>query len=246
MPLAACSEKDVHLPDEIAEFGVAIAHELRFDAQLARRVRAEAEDHLLEALAGRDGPCSVEAQREAIRAFGNAHELARAFVPGALQSLARRASVLTALAVIGVFAAMDARVAWYGWMQWQPGDHLRAANAVALPADHLAFAIAFVLSLAALAYAMTRRAPARLNPAFGRQIRRCMALGAMTLAALFAAIATEAVLTGIRLVESDVEASALVPALSLVTEAALATGCAACVRASLRRLSLALRLVGED
>ena len=146
--------------DLIADYGAVIAHELRFDAKLARRVRAEAEDHLQEWLAESGDAASGDVQREAIRAFGDPRELARAFVPSALQSLARRAAVLMALAVIGIFAAMVARVAWYGWMQWPPGDGLRAANAIALPAVRLAFAMASILALTALIYAMTRRAPA--------------------------------------------------------------------------------------
>ena len=228
--------------DLIADYGADIAHELRFDARLARRVRAEAEDHLQEWLAESGDAASDDAQREAIRAFGDPRELARAFVPSALQSLARRAAVLLALAVIGIFAAMVARVAWYGWMQWPPGDGLRAANAIGLPVVRLTFVMAFILALTALAYTMTRRAPARLHAAFGHEIRRGLALGAIAVLALFAAIATEAVLTGIRFVESDVNASALVPALSLAAEAALATGCAAYLSLSMRRLSLALRL----
>jgi hypothetical protein len=231
--------------DLIADYGAVIAHELRFDARLARRVRAEAEDHLREWLAESGDAALGDAQQEAIRAFGDPRELARAFVPSALQSLARRAAVLLALAVIGIFAARVARVAWYGWMQWPAGDELRAANAIALPVVRLTFVMAFILALMALTYAMTRRAPARLHAAFGREIRRGLALGAIAVLALFAAIATETVLTGIRFVESDVDASALVPVLSLAAEAALATACAACVRASRRRLSLALRLAGE-
>ena len=236
----------MRLGDPIAEYGAAIARELRFDASLARRVRAEAEDHLLEALAGSGEAPSRAAQLEAIRAFGDPSELARAFVPLALQSLARRAAVLLALAVIGIFAAMVARVAWYGWMQWPPGEQLRAANTIGVPADRLAFAIAFILALMALIYTMTRRAPPRLHAAYGHEIRRCIAMGAMAVLALFVAIATEAILTGIRFVESDVDASALVPAFSLVAEAALAMGSAACVWASRRRLSLALQLTGQD
>ncbi len=173
----------MRLGDPIAEYGAAIARELRFDARLARRVRAEAEDHLQEWLAESGGAASEDAQREAIGAFGDPRELALAFVPLALQSLARRAAVLLALAVIGIFAAMDARVAWYGWMQWPPGEQLRAANTIAVPADRLAFATAFILALMALVYTMTRRAPARLHAAFGHEIRRCIALGAMAVVA---------------------------------------------------------------
>ena len=130
-------------------------------------------------------------------------------------------------------------------MQRPPGEQLRAANTIGVPADRLAFATAFILALVALIYAMTRRAPPRLHAGYGHEIRRGLALGAMAVLALFVVIAVEAILTGIRLVELDVDASVLVPALSLVAEAVLTTGSAACVWASLRRLSLALRLAGE-
>lgn len=231
--------------DPIADYGAAIARELRFDAKLARRVRAEVEDHLQEWLASSAEPSSPCAQEDAIHAFGDPRELARAFVPGALAALARRATALVALGLIGIFEVMNARVAWYGWMQWSPGEQLRAANTICLPADRLAFALAFTLSLTALVYAMTRRTPARLDAAYGREIRRCIRLGSATLAALFAAVAIELILTGIRFAEAELDASALVPAFSLMAEIAVAASCIAYLWGSLRRLSLALRLAGH-
>ena len=231
--------------DPIADYGAAIARELCFDAKLARRVRAEVEDHLQEWLAASGDAGSHEAQESAIRAFGHPSELARAFVPGALASLARRAAALVALAVIGIFVVMDARVVWYGWMQWHPGEQLRATNAIALPADRLAFVLAFILSLAALLYAMTRRAPTRSHASFGREIRRCIRLGAATLAALSVAVAIELVLTGIRFAETALDGSVIIPTLSLTAEASVAVGCIAYLWISARRVSLALRLAGE-
>jgi hypothetical protein len=232
--------------DPIAEYGAAIARELRFDAGLARRVRAEAEDHLLEAL-GRSGESgSRAAELEAIRAFGNPHELACAFAPGALQSLARRAAVVMALAVMVSFAAMVARSAWYGWMLWQANDQLRAASAIGVPADRVAFAISFVFALIALIYTMTRRAPPCLHADFGREIRRGIALGAIAVIALFAAIATEMILTGIRFATSEMNASALIPASLLGLEAMAAAGCTAYLGLSLRRLALTARFAGLD
>src|SRR5262249_42588783 len=157
-----CSEtRAMRPPGPIADYGADVARELRFDPQLARRVRAEVEDHLLDALAERGGADSVDAQQEAIRAFGAASEIARAFVPSALQSLARRTAVLTALAVIGVFIVMYARVAWYLWVAWPAGDEARAAGQIGLPIDRVAFALAFLAALAALASMIARPAPAR-------------------------------------------------------------------------------------
>ena len=54
MPSAACSEKNPVRPREpIADFGSAVASEPSFDPRLARRLRAEVEDHLHEAVADR-------------------------------------------------------------------------------------------------------------------------------------------------------------------------------------------------
>jgi hypothetical protein len=231
--------------DPIAEYGAAITRDLRFDAALARRVRAEAEDHLLEALNESGEPPSSAAALDAIRAFGDPHELAKAFVPIVLQSLARRAAVLMALAVIVSFAAMRARTFWYGWVQWQAGEQLRAASAIGLPADKAAFAIAFAFALIALIYTLTRRAPPRLHASFSQEIGRCIALGAIALVALLGAIAADTTLTAIRFAESDLNASALIPALSLALEAMAAAGCAAYFGLNLRRLTLIVRF-GEQ
>jgi hypothetical protein len=230
----------------VADFSADIARQLRFDPQLARRVRAEVEDHLSEAMAARGEAACADAQRQAIAAFGDAHEIARAFMPSALQSLSRRTAVLTALAVIGIFLVMLARFAWFRWVGWPVGETARAAGAIGLPVDRLAFAIAFGFALAALIYAMTRRAPPNLHAGFGREIRRAIALGAIAVLALFTAIATELILTGIRLAETDIGSSALVPALSLALEAAVAAGATAYLGLALRRLSLALQLARPD
>jgi hypothetical protein len=234
------------LPAPIADYCADVARNLRFDPQLACRVRAEVEDHLLEALEARGETASVDAQREAIRAFGDAELIARAFVPDALQSLARRTAVLTAVAVIGVFVAMDARVAWNMWVA-QPvmGEQTRAAAAIGIPIDRAAFALAFVAALAALALMIARRAPLRVDAAFGLRITRCIRLAVTAVLALLAAVATELVLAAIHLSEAKAGAPALVPALSLLVECVAAVSVTAHLTATARRLSLALRLAGE-
>jgi hypothetical protein len=232
-------------PGPIADFCADVAQQLRFDPQLACRVRAEVEDHLCEALEEHGEATSLDAQREAIRSFGDASEIARAFVPSALQSLARRTAVCTALAVIVVFVAMDARIAWNAWVASPMGEQTHAAAAIGIPIDRAAFALAFLTALAALVLMMARRAPVRFDAAFGYRIRRCTRLATVAVLALSAAIATELVLAGIRFAEVDLDPPALVPALSLLIEVVAAAGCTIHLAATMRRLSLALRLAGE-
>jgi hypothetical protein len=230
-------------PGPIADYCADVARNLRFDPDLARRVRAEIEDHLLEALDNHGDAACVDAQHAAIRAFGDARQIARDFAAGALQSLARRTAVLTALAVIAVFVAMDARVAWNMWVA-QPlvGEQTRAAAAIGIPIDRTAFALAFVAALAALALMMARRAPLRVDAAFGLRITRCIRLAVTAVLALLAAVATELVLAAIHLSEAKAASPALVPTLTLLVECAAAVSVTAHLAAAARRLSLALRL----
>src|SRR6516225_4003182 len=200
MPSAACLERKPMRPREpIADFGSAVARELSFDPHLARRLRAEVEDHLHEALA--DDPHGENRLAEVISAFGDPRTFARQFLATALLSLARRAAAVTALAVIGMFGAMEARAAWYGWVDWPASDHVRAANAIGHPVDRFAFVLAAAFALSALAYVVTRRAPIRFHPTFGREIGFCVKINAAVALALIGAMGTELVLNGIRVFE---------------------------------------------
>jgi len=233
-------------PGPIADYCADVARNLRFDPDLARRVRAEIEDHLLEALDDHGDAACVDAQHAAIRAFGDARQIARDFAAGALQSLERRTAVLTALAVIAVFVAMDARVAWNMWVA-QPlmGEQARAAAAIGIPIDRAAFALAFVAALAALALMMARRAPLRVDAAFGLRITRCIRLAGLAVLALSAAVATELVLAAIHLSEKT-GAPALVPTLTLLVECVAAASVTVHLAATMRRLALALRLSNQS
>jgi len=228
--------------EPIADFGSAVARELSFDPRLARRLRAEVEDHLHEALADRGDPHGENRLAEVMCAFGDPQAFARQFLATALLSLARRAAAVTALAVIGMFGAMEARAAWYGWVNWPVSDHVRAANAIGHPVDRFAFALAAAFALGALAYVITRRAPVRFYPTFGRQIGFCVRLNAAVAVALLSAMAIELVLTGIRLFEAELDARALVPFVSLMLEAAVAAGSMAYILIMMNRCSRALRL----
>ena len=161
--------------EPIADFGSAVARELSFDPRLARRVRAEVEDHLHEALADRADPHGEKRLAEVMCAFGDPQAFARQFLATALLSLARRA-------------------------------------------------------------------PVRFYPTFGREIGFCIKLNAAVALALIGAMATELVLTGVRLFEAELDARALVPFVSLMLEVAVAGGSMSYILIMMSRCSHALRL----
>jgi hypothetical protein len=226
----------------IADFGREVARELSFDPRLARRLRAEVEDYLHEAIADSADTHGESRLAEAMCAFGEPQAFARQFLAIALLSLARRAAAVTAFAVICTFSAMEARATWYGWVNWPVSDHLRAANAIGHPVDRFAFVLAAAFALSASAYVITRRAPACFHAAFGWEIGLCIKLNAAVALALLSAMATELVLTGVRIFEAEIDARALVPFVLLMLEAAVAGGFMLYILIMMSRWSRALRL----
>jgi len=226
----------------IADFAQQLADELRFDAALARRARVEVEDHLWEAVAHDATGGSPDAQQQAIAAFGHPRELARQYVAASLVSQVRRGTAAIGLTMVVVFAAMKARSLWYGLVQWEPTQHLQAAGAIGLPIDRFAFALAFALALLALVYVNTRWTAADSEMPLGRALSRCIALWGAASLAILVAVSTEAILTGIRLLESEACASVFVPVCSLMLEAAAVGAIVASISTMRRRRSAAERL----
>jgi hypothetical protein len=227
----------------IADYIDALARELRFDTALLRRVQAEVEDHLWEAATDQSDVSSHEAQRRAIAGFGDPRELACQYAATALLAQVRRVSTVMVLCVIGTFAAMKGRVAWYDLMQWEWNQNLKMASAVGLSVDRYAFMLAVGFALIGAGYIVTRKAPVEFHLGYGKQLNRCIMLCGAAAGALVLSVATETVLTGIRLFGTALSAAALVPALSLAAEIAAAGVLVFHIRTTIRRSAVASSLM---
>jgi len=115
---------------------------------------------------------------------------------------------------------MEARIAWYGLVEWKPEPHWLTAPGLWL--DRRAFAVALVIALGGCLYAATRSAPPRFRKDYGRELDRCIALCAAAAAALLVTVLTETVLTAVRLFAGGLRWEALIPAGSLAAEIAAA------------------------
>src|SRR5260370_37149304 len=112
MRSAACSENPaMSAPGLVAKYLEVLVHELRFDPQLALRVRLEAEDHLRQAVADQsDSGSSIEAEQRVIARFGDPSAIARQYAPGALLGQTRRVGVGVLSAPAEVFAIVKGRL----------------------------------------------------------------------------------------------------------------------------------------
>src|SRR5215469_9905149 len=124
MPSAVSSARqDMQQPSPIADYLDALARELRFDAVLALRVRAEVEDHLAAAAADAGAETTAESERRAVANFGAPQMLARQFAAASLLAQLRNGAGALVLALAAIYLAMKARVAWNVSMQWEFGYH---------------------------------------------------------------------------------------------------------------------------
>jgi hypothetical protein len=230
--------------EPVADYLAMLASELSFDRALSRRVRCEVEDHLWQAAEARGGG-STENQMQAIRSFGEAHELARGYVAASMLAQIRWAGTVMILAATTIFLAMEARVAWYHWMRWEPNRDFSALSAVARPIDHYATMLAIVAALIGCAYIATRRAPPRVDWIYRKQLNRCMVLCGASAGALSLCVATEAVLTAVRLSGMQWSAATAVPVVSLTVEIAAVIGFVFSIHATIRRAALAASLLRD-
>ncbi len=229
-------------PDIISDYLDTLTRELSFDILLARRVRQEVEDHLSEAAAAEPEADAGEAQRRAIRNFGSPRAIASEYAAQSLFRQTRRVGLIAVVAASGILVTMNARGAWYGWMQWGVSAELAAVRRIGLSIDLYAYVVALAIGLVGWAYIGTRRRGARLDAPYRDQMKRCLLLCAVAALPLIAAVVTDTVLTGLRLFESELRLSALVPIVTMAGEIAFAALLVAQLRKAMKRASRASSL----
>jgi hypothetical protein len=229
-------------PDLISDYLDTLTRALSFDTPLARRVRQEVEDHLSEAVAAEPEADSGAAQLRAIRNFGDPRAIASEYAAQSLFRQTRRVGILAVVAAAGILVTMNARGAWYGWTQWGVSAELAALRRIGLSIDLYAYAIALAIGLVGWAYIGTRRRAASFDAPYRDEVKRCLLLCAVAALPLIATVATDAVLTGFRLFESELRLSALVPIVTMAGEIAFAAVLVAQLRKAMKRASLASSL----
>jgi hypothetical protein len=227
----------------IAEYLDALTREMSFDRALAHRVRTEVEDHLWQAATEGPGGPSPETQWRAIVKFGGPRELARQYVATSLLEQMRRVATVLLLSLTGIFVVMKGRTAWYGFVQWEPDQNLQALSAVGVPIDRYAYLLAFTAALVSCGYIATRRVPSVSSVACSKELNCCLVLCGIATSALLLSVTTETVLTAFRLFGTALCADALVPALSLAIEIAVAATLIFYIRATMRRMAAGASLL---
>ena len=230
-------------PSIVTDYIHRLVRELSFDIPLSRRVREEIEDHFCEAAADDLGGDSIEAQRRAIARFGDPREIARQYAASSLLKQTRRVGFIAILALVGIYIAMKGRGAWYGLMQWGLSDHLKDVATTWISIDLNAFRVALAIGIIGLGYIASRRAPISFHEDYGRQVKRCIVLCALTAGALLASVVTDTILTALRLFEAELPASGLVPVLSIAAEIALVSALILHIHAVVRRAAFASSLL---
>jgi hypothetical protein len=149
------------------------------------------------------------------------------------------------LAATAIYVSMKARVAWYDWMRWEPTPDYMAVSAFALPIDRYATMLAIIGALVACVYIATRRAPARVDWSYRNSLNSCIVLCGASAAGLSVSVATEVVLTGVRLSGTQWCAATVVPLLSLLVEIAAVIVFVLSIRTTIRRTQLAGSLLRD-
>jgi hypothetical protein len=222
------------IQDFIQDYLERLAHELDFDRSLSRCVRQEVEDHLWEAVAADPAGNTFESQSRAIANFGDARAIAAEFAVLSLTRHSRRAALIAVLVIAGVFIAMKARVAWYAAMPWAVGDDIRAVSAEVMLIDRYAFLSSVIIGLGGWIYIQTRNIPAAFDPAYRSQLRRFFLICRAAAVALIVSVASDAVLTALRLRDVEFSTTSLVSILSIAIEIA----CVGILVFQIRRIAL--------
>jgi len=218
----------------IADYLDKLSTALSFDRSLSRCVREEVEDHLREAVAADPGADRREAEARAIARFGDPLVIAAHFVVVSLRRETRRVGATVLVAIAGIFIMMKARLAWYALIEWPLADDMRALGSAVGLIDAYAFWISLIIGLGGFAYISVATA---LHSQYRTQVHWFCLMCAAATAALAISIASDGVLTSLRMVGADFSAAALIPIASMAVEIVCAAALALQIRAISRRVA---------
>jgi hypothetical protein len=216
----------------VAEYLETLEHELRFDAQISRRVRKEIEDHLWEATAHEPASDPVESQRRAIARLGSPRQISSQYVALSLLRQTQRAGTVLILVTAAVFVTMKGRGLWYEALEWKLSNELLATSRFWLPIARYAFIGALVIGVFTWAY-VSRRTTVALHSAY-RRFRWGLLLSVAAASLLLCTVLMDAGLTGLRLWASGLSPPAAVPILAMAAELAATWGLVLQILKSLR------------
>jgi hypothetical protein len=219
----------------IADYLDQLSGRLGFDPELSRRIREEVEDHLLEAVAADPAADRLEAEARAIARFGEPLFIASHFVLASLGRQSRSFGAAILLAIASIFVMMKARIAWYALTEWPLGDDMRALGSTVGFVDACAFWASLLIGLGGFAY--VRTTPAALHSHYRTHLRSFCLICAAATAALAISIASDGVLTSLRMVGTDFSGAALIPIASMAAEISCAAALALQIRVIWRRLA---------
>jgi HAAS domain-containing protein len=202
----------------ISDYLESLDRALGFDRSLSQCVRQEVEDHLREAADADPAGDRLEAERHAVANFGDPQAIAAQFVLVSLTRQVRRLGAATILVIIGVWAVMKARIAWYTFTQWTTSDDMKAVSEIVLLIDRYAFLLSLIVGIGGWAYISSCRIAPVLDAGYRKQLGRSFVLCLAATTSLALSVIGDGVLTALKLRGTPFCADALIPVVSMAIE----------------------------
>ena len=220
-----------------------LTRELSFDPSLARRMRAEAEDHLQEAVASDPMGVTTEAERRAIARFGAARDIAAQCAVPSLVKQVKNAGAAATLIAVGVLIAMKIRIATYAATSQVVSDDpaLDRLRTVISTIDRYAFWCGLLIAICGWAYISIVCASDEARLVWPKRLRLSLLMYAAAAVAVVITVASDTILTALRLLPAG-QVAILFPCLTIGLEAALAIALVLRLRVTMRRLASSARL----
>ena len=235
----------MHQPALVANYLDTLAHELRFDLELARRVRSEAEDHLTEAIANDPAEDATEATRKAIARFGEPREIARQYAPSSLLQQVQHIGAVLVIVIAATFVLMKGRFVLHEFLQWPLSNNWPGIGIVGPMIARYVYRAALIAGIVGWIYIASRRAAPSFDATYRQHLKRCFLLPLVSSGLVIAMVGLDATLLVLRLFDTQPSWSTLVPLASVVFEAVVVATIAVLLRRTMQRTALAASLFAD-